>query len=72
MYSWTFRVRRYAVMCTCAPIANPPNMAQLGGTPTIPASYIRVRAVVWVCGRRQTHKQTLVTNIHFANDSGEI
>jgi len=28
----------------CAPIANPPNSAE--GTPTIPPSYIRIRAVV--------------------------
>jgi len=28
-------------------IANPPHSAQLEGTPTIPPSYIRVRAVVW-------------------------
>ena len=32
---------------TCAPIANLPNSAQLEGTPSIPPSYIRVRAVVW-------------------------
>jgi len=31
---------------TRAPIANPPNSAQLEGTPTIPPSYIWVRAVV--------------------------
>ena len=46
---------------TRAPIANPPNSAQLEGTPTIPPSYIRVRAVVWECGegqlRRQTHRR---------------
>jgi len=34
---------------TRAPIANPPNNAQLESTPTIPPSYIRVRAVVWEC-----------------------
>jgi len=28
---------------TRAPIANPPNSAQLEGTPTIPSSHIRVR-----------------------------
>jgi len=37
-----------------APIANPPNHAQLEGTPTILPSYIRVCAVVWECGERQT------------------
>jgi len=31
-------------------IANPPNSAQLQGTPTIPPSYIRVRAAVRECG----------------------
>ena len=41
-----------------APIANPPNGAQLKGTPTIPPSYIRVRAVVWECGEGQTDTQT--------------
>jgi len=46
-----------------APIANPPNNAQLGGTRTIPASYIRFRAVVtWACCEvqtdRLTHRQT--------------
>jgi len=44
---------------TRAPIANPPNSAQVGSTPTIPPSYIRVLAVVWVCGEGQkTHTQT--------------
>jgi len=49
---------------TRAPIANPPNSAQLEGTHTIPPSYIRVRAVVWACGegQRDTHTQTRVTN----------
>jgi len=32
---------------TRAPIANPPNRAQLEDTPTIPPSYIRVRAKMW-------------------------
>jgi len=41
-----------------APIANPPNSAQLGGTPAILPSYILVRAVVWVCGRGQADTQT--------------
>jgi len=31
-----------------------PNSAQLQGTPTIPPSYIWVRAVVWECGEGQT------------------
>jgi len=32
------------------------NSAQLGGTPTIPPSYVRVRAAVWACGRGQTDR----------------
>jgi len=35
-----------------------PNSAQLEGTPTIPPTYIRVRAVVWECGKGQTDRQT--------------
>jgi len=34
-------------MLSCAPIANPPNSGQLGGTPYHSPSCIRVRAVVW-------------------------
>jgi len=52
---------------TRAPIANPPNSAQLQGTPTIPPSYIQVHAVVYECGEGQTGTQTRVTNIHFAS-----
>jgi len=40
---------------TRAPIENPPNSAQLGVSPTTPPSYIPVRAIVWACGREQTH-----------------
>jgi len=45
---------------TRAPIANPPNTAQLRGTPTIPPSYIRVHAAVWAWGDGQTgrHRHT--------------
>jgi len=43
---------------TRAPIANPPSSAQLGAPPTIPPSYIRVRAVVWAYGEGQTDRQT--------------
>jgi len=39
---------------THAPIANPPNSAQLEGPPTIPPIYIWVYAVVWECGEGQT------------------
>ena len=52
---------------TRAPIANPPNSAQLEGTPTIPPTYIWVRAVVWECREGQTDTQTAVTTIHFAS-----
>ena len=59
---------------TGAPITNPPNSAQLGGSfyhP--PPCYIRVRAVVWAYGRRQTHIETdtqmRVTTIHFASST---
>ena len=60
-----------------APIANPRCSAQLGGTPTIPPSYIRVRAVVRECGKGQTdrqtdthtHTQTCVTTIDFASST---
>ena len=47
---------------TRAPIANPPNSAQLAGTPTIPPNYIWVSAVVWECGEGQTDAQTAVTD----------
>jgi len=41
-HSLTFCIRRYAVISneTHAPIANPPNSAQLDGTPIIPPTYI--------------------------------
>ena len=51
-----------AALCCCrsnetrSPIANPPNSAQLEDTPTIPPTYIRVRAVVWECGEGQTDR----------------
>jgi len=61
MYSVTFRVA-FALCChsnaTRAPIANPPNSAQLGGSHYNSPSYFRVRAIVWACGRRQTDTQT--------------
>ena len=62
---------RYHSNETRVPTANPPNTAQLEGTPTIPPSYVRVRAVVWKCGERQTARhtdtQTTVAHIHFAS-----
>jgi len=68
-------ISRSALCCnsneTRPPITNPPNSAQLRGTPTIPPSYIRVRAVVWACGEGQTDRhtdlQTAVANINFAS-----
>ena len=44
---------------TRAPIANPPDSAQLEGTPYHSPTYIRVRAVVWECGEGQTHRRAL-------------
>jgi len=58
-------ISRSALCChsneTRAPIANPPDSAQLQGIPpTISPSYIQVRAraVVWECGEGQTDKHT--------------
>ena len=52
----------FALCChinaTGAPIANPPNNAQLGAASTTPPSYIPVRAVVWAYGRGQTDRHT--------------
>jgi len=76
-------ISRSALCChsneTHAPIAKPPNSAQLEGTPTIPPTYIGVRAVVWECGEvqadrhtdrdRHKHTQTAVTTIHFASST---
>ena len=68
MYSLTFRVR--VICCHSnairAPIANPPNSAQLGGSPYHSPSYIRVRAVVWACVRPRTDRQT-----HRHTDGGD-
>jgi len=56
-------ISRSALCChsneTCAPIANLPNSAQLGGTHYHSPSYIRVRAVVWACrkGQTDTHRR---------------
>ena len=59
-------ISRSALCCrsneTCAPIAKPPNGAQLEGAPTYHTpklrAYIRVRAVVWECGEGQTDRHT--------------
>jgi len=51
----------FALCChsnaTCAPIANPPNTAQLGGILYHSPSYIQVRTVVWECSEGQTDRQ---------------
>jgi len=46
-------------------------MHNYGANPTIPPSYIRIRAVVWTSGWGQTDRQTQtrVTNIHFASST---
>ena len=41
---------------THTPIANPPNSAQLEGTPHHSLTYIQVCAVVWECGEGQTDR----------------
>jgi len=55
-------ISRSALCChsneTRAPIANSPNSVQLQAPPTIPASYVRIRAVVWECGEGQTDRHT--------------
>jgi len=55
-------ISRSALCCHCnetrAPIVNPPNSAQLEGTPYHSPSYIRVRAVLRECGEGQTQRQT--------------
>ena len=51
-------------------IATPPHSAQLRGIPHhSPKLYIRVRAIVWACGRGQRDTQTRVTTIHFASST---
>jgi len=47
---------------TGAPIANPPNSAQLGAASTTPPSYIRVLAVVWAYGGGPTERHTDARN----------
>jgi len=51
-------VTRVRVNATRAPIANPPNNAQLGGSLYHAPSYIWVHAVVWAYGRGQTDTHT--------------
>jgi len=68
-------ISRSALYChsneILAPTANSSNSAQQEGRPNICPSYIRVRAVMWERGEgqtdTQTHRQTRVTNIHFAS-----
>jgi len=54
---------------THAPIANPPNSAQLGGSLYHAPKLHRVRAVVWAYSRGQTDTQTRVTTIYFASST---
>jgi len=72
--TWTLPdISRWALCYHCnetrTPIADPLNSAQLEGTPTIPSSYIRVRAVVCKCDEGHTDTQTAVTTIHFASST---
>jgi len=55
-----------------APTANPPNSAQLDGTPTIPPTYIQVHVVAWKCGEGQTVTQTAVADIHFVSHTPHV
>jgi len=73
---WQFAFAAIRICSVCchsneirAPIANPPNGAQLGAPSTILPSYIRVRAVVRACGEGHTHTQTRVTSIHIASST---
>ena len=45
-----------------------PPILQTRGIPTTPPNYIRVRAIVYACGRGQTDRQTQtrVTTMHFS------
>jgi len=63
----------FALYChsnaTRAPIGNPPNTAQLGGTPYHSPKLHPGRCGVSAYGRGQTNRQTRVTNIHFASST---
>jgi len=61
VHSQQLGIERYFALCCHgnairAPIADPPNSAQLGVSSSTPPSYIQVRAIVWACGRGQTHR----------------
>jgi len=63
LWSHVRRLSIRAALCcrsneTRAPIANPPNSAQLGATSYSPPTYIRVRAPVWAYGHGQTQRHT--------------
>jgi len=68
IYNQTYSEYKHSLTCCHsneirAQIANPPNNTQLEGTrPTIPPSYIQVRAVVWQCGEGQTDRHTIGRN----------
>jgi len=59
-HSLTFCIPRYVVIVT-KPVHRLkicPIMHKHSAPPTIPPSYIRVRAVVWECGEGQSHRYT--------------
>jgi len=67
-------ISRSALCCqsneTRAPVANPPDSAQLEGTPYHSTNlHPGPHTVVWECGDEQTDTQTAVTDIHFASAS---
>jgi len=64
-------ISRSALCChsneTRAPIANPPNSAQLKGTPCHSSNLHPGPCSGWECGEGQTDTQMVVTTIHFAS-----
>jgi len=58
-HSMTFCIRRYVAVAT-KPVHRlqiRPIVHNLRAPPTIPPSYIRLRAVLWECGEGQTHRR---------------
>jgi len=58
-HSLTFRVRRYVVIAM-KPVHRLqicPIVHNYRASPTIPPSYIRICAVVWECGKGETHRR---------------
>jgi len=73
-WKWLFRPQNWSFgdsNDTLAPIANPPNSAQLGAVSTTHPSYIQVRAVMFAAADRHTHRhtQTRMITIHFASST---